>query len=318
MNRATGIHRLSWRVVRVCVVLAACLQTLSAPALEQAVPVEKALNERVIQLLRLHHFEEAKETAQKAVETFTATFGRRYAGTATSLLNLGICHSLLREFAEAEPRMLEAVEIREQLYGPKDIHTLEALSELADLYERGGSYAKAELVLKRVLAVQDLWGPKNVMRARTLQRLGVVYTGLGRYEEAETLLKQVRETNEAAFGEKFIGNARCIQDQARLKQAMEKYVEAEVLYRRALGMIEKARGPTHPDTGFYLNNLGTLFSAMGDYEKAQPLYQRAIDNLTKAYGPKDPDVQICLRNLAAAQAAARQLPRPKSQPAVTI
>jgi tetratricopeptide (TPR) repeat protein len=318
MNRIMGSLRRRPRVRQALLVLAAFLQALVGSALEEAVPLEKALNERVLQLLKLHRFEEAKETARTAVEKFSSTFGRRYAATATSLRNLALCHSFLREYAEAEPLFLEAVEIREQLYGPKDIHTLETLGELADLYERAGAYPKAELVLKRVLAVQEPWGQKNVMRARTLQRLGVVYTGLGRFEEAEALLTQVREINESAFGEKFLGNARCIHDQARLKQAMEKYVEAELLYRKALAMIEKARGPTHPDTAIFLNNLGTLYSAMGDYEKAEPLYQRALANLTKAYGPKDPDAQICLHNLAMAQEAARKSPRPKSQSAITI
>ena len=153
-------------------VLAAFFRTATGWALDAEVKLDAELNGRVSELIQLHRYADAKETAKKAVESFSAAYGMRHAGTAMSLRNLALCHTRLGEYAEAEPLYLKAVTIREQVYGPKNPHTLETLGELADLYEKAGTYEKAELVLKRVLAVQDLWGEKNVGRARTMERLG--------------------------------------------------------------------------------------------------------------------------------------------------
>jgi tetratricopeptide (TPR) repeat protein len=312
-RRTPGLRRASLALVAVTTIV-----PISTQALEQEVKLEPQLNQRVDQLLHLHRYAEAMETAKIALERFSAAFGMRHAETATCLRNLAVCHTRLRKFPEAEPLYLQAVSIQEQIYGPKDPHTLETMGELAEHYERAGEFRKAEELLKRVLAVQDRWGTGHVARLRSLERLGVVYTDMERFEEAEALLKTALDLLEKSNGEKFVRNAKCIEELARVKQGMGNFSEAETFYLRALAMVEKGFGPKKVETAAFVNNLGTLYSAMGQYEKAQAHFRRALEVLRKAYGPEDPDAKICLHNLANAEAAAAQQPRPKGQSAITI
>lgn len=118
--------------MRAAAILAIAIHALAARGIDRAVPLEPDLNGRVLQLLDLHRYGEALQVALKTVEEYETTFGVRHGGTATSLRNLAVCYSRLREYSKAEPYYLRAVEIREQIYGPKDVHTVDTLGELAD------------------------------------------------------------------------------------------------------------------------------------------------------------------------------------------
>jgi tetratricopeptide (TPR) repeat protein len=294
-HRATGLVISGW----VCLTL--IFTSAGTKAGDKVVPIES--NQRVALLMEAHRYADAIELATQTLEQFAAAVGERHEGTAMCLRNLAQCYTRIGEFAKAEPLYLRAIAIRQQVYSPKDVHTVETMGELADNYERDQEYGKAEELLQKMLEIQKPWGETHVGKARTFERLGIVFTGLGKYQEADELLQRAREMFEKAYGPNYFRNAKCIGEQAELYQKMGESKKAEAFYLRALTMVERARGAQHPDAAAFLNNLGTLYFEMHDYARAKPLYERATALLETAFGPDDPDARLCARNLAILEAA---------------
>jgi len=122
---------------------------------------------------------------------------------------------------------------------------------------RQKEYAKAEMHLKRALAVQPNY-------AVALGNLGNLYMAVGRYNEAIGLFQ--RELELDPNGAYAVTNRYAI---GYCLAQLQRYDEAEVWYRKVL----ESR-PDHPEAH---NDLGNIAMLRGDAAKAAGLYARAVE-----------------------------------------
>jgi CHAT domain-containing protein/Tfp pilus assembly protein PilF len=202
-------------------------------------------------------------------------------------------------YAEAEPLLKRALEIREQKLGKDHPDVATSLNNLAGLYCNTGRYAEAEPLYKRVLAIcEKAYGKDHPYVAQSLHNLAALYDTTGRYAEAEPLYKRALEIREKALGKDDPLVASSLNNLAVLYDTTGRYAEAEPLYKRALEIEEKAYGKDHPYVAQSLNNLAVLYGTTGRYAEAEPLYKRALEIQEKVLGKDHPDVALSLHNLA--------------------
>jgi len=172
------------------------------------------------------------------------------------------------------------------------------LESKARRYYQQGLYAKAESLLRRVLAIQlNLQGPEHSDVATTLHNLASLYQTTGYDSQAETLYRLALALRERALGADHSDVALSLNGLALLLQGKGEYELAVSLYWHAITVLGKTLGPDHPDVATILNNLASLREATGDYVAAEALYRRALAIDEKALGVEHPHVAISLTNL---------------------
>ncbi len=193
-------------------------------------------------------------------------------------------------YAQAEPLLLRALTMREQVLGSEHLDTADILAALAWLYVLQGKYEQARPLYQRALAIREqARGPEHPDTASTLDNLALVCRVQGEYSQAEALHQRALAIREQALGPEHPDTMFSLVNLADVYTAQQKYEQAEALYRRALAIREQALGPEHPDTATTLDHLANLHQDRGQYEQAEPLYQRALAVRERVLGPEHPD-----------------------------
>ena len=95
---------------------------------------------------------------------------------------------------EAEPLLVRALTIKEQLLGADHPDVALSASNLGQLYVAQGQPVKAEPLYRRALSIrQKALGPSHPEVAKTLEELANVLRKMGRSHEAVALDLQARE-----------------------------------------------------------------------------------------------------------------------------
>ena len=109
----------------------------------------EALNREVVQLTRDNSMDQALASAEKLFGLSRKAFGRRHNHTVTALNNLGIIHTLRREFDEAESYLLAALQMSEKASGPHSQEVAVVNMNLAKLY------------MAKVRMINEMCGPEE-------------------------------------------------------------------------------------------------------------------------------------------------------------
>lgn len=152
--------------------------------------------------------------------------------TWESLNGKGVAAFHESRYPEAEKYFVQALEFAEAL-PPQDRHLYFSLGQLAEIYRIQLKFAEAELVLKRVLEVDEkAFGPKHPNVAFGLNNLASNYRVRGKYEEAEALLKRALNILEESMGPEHALVGNILEHYAHLLHKMGRSVEAEKLESR--------------------------------------------------------------------------------------
>ncbi|MEM8806568.1 MAG: tetratricopeptide repeat protein, partial [Cyanobacteria bacterium P01_G01_bin.38] len=202
-------------------------------------------------------------------------------------------------YAEAEPLLQRALQIREQSLGDSHPDVAASLNNLAVLYYSQGNYAEAEPLYQRALQIREQsLGDSHPNVAQSLNNLAELYRDQGNYAEAELLYRRSLQILEQVLGDSHPDVAISLNNLALLYQAQGNYAEAEPLYRRSLQIREQVLGDSHPNVAQSLNNLALLYHDQGNYAEAEPLFRRSLQIREQSLGDSHPDVATNLHNLA--------------------
>ena len=208
-------------------------------------------------------------------------------------------HEHAAHYAEAEPLLQRALQIREKLFGAEHPDVAMSLNDLAGLYQAQGRYAQAEPLLQRALQIREkLFSAEHPDVAMSLNNLAMLYQDQGRYAQAEPLLQRALQIHEKFFGAEHPDVAGSLSNLATFYQAKGHYAQAKPLLQRALQIYEKVFGIEHPNVAGSLRNLATIYLNQGRYAQAEPLLQRALQIYEKVFGAEHPNVATSLNNLA--------------------
>jgi tetratricopeptide (TPR) repeat protein len=230
------------------------------------------------------------------------------------LLNLSGTYLYERgAYMEAEPLLVRALSIWQEVSNPDCLKIADALNNLARLYNAQGKYDAAEPLYERGLATREkVVGPDDPGVAIALNNLGDVYRGRGKYDAAKPLYDRALTILEKAVGSDDTRVAAILNNLAELYRAEGKYDIARPLYERALAIRENALGPDHPEVARALNDLALLHHDYGNLEGAGPLLERALAIWEKTLGSQHPTVAHALNNLARCHHARQHFDTAKS------
>ena len=166
---------------------------------------------------------------------------------AFTLFHLG---KLSRKFgrageAEAEQLLTEALTISEELFGMEHAALAPLLNELSRLHVRRAHPARAEDVLKRLLAIVRLTGEENVDVANALSGLAFVKRKLGDNASAEALYRDALRIREKVLEPNHMVTVATLEQLSETCAARGNVAEALPLLQRALLAREVALGPGH-------------------------------------------------------------------------
>jgi tetratricopeptide (TPR) repeat protein len=201
------------------------------------------------------------------------------------------------KYDQAEPLLVQALEINKRLFGEEHPEVGNSLNNLALLYKSQGKYEKAELLYVQALELfKRLVGGENSNVAQILSNLAILYGSQGKYEKVESLLLQALELFKRLFGEEHPEVANSLNSLAGLYHSQSKYEQAEPLFLQALEMRKRLLGKDHRDVVNSLNNLASLYKSQGRYEQAEPLFLQALEMSKRLSGEEHPDTVAVLQN----------------------
>jgi len=191
--------------------------------------------------------------------------------------SIGATLVLAGHYADAEPLLRRAVEIREKVLGPDHPDVARGLNNLGTVYEAMGRYDDAWKYYQRALALKErVMGPRHPSVASGLNNLGVVLTRRHRLDEAEQTLERSLAIWQEALGPDHADVANALTNLGAVHEAKGDPTGARDLYQRALAIRERALGPDHPHVALTLTGLTRALVALGEASAAVDTGERAL------------------------------------------
>ncbi|MCL1466882.1 tetratricopeptide repeat protein [Argonema galeatum] len=206
-----------------------------------------------------------------------------------SLHNLANLYYSQGRYSEAEPLLLQGLELRKRWLGDEHPDVATSLNNLANLYYSQGRYSEAEPLLLQTLELRKrLLGDEHPDVATSLNNLANLYYSQERYSQAEPLLLQTLELRKRWLGDEHLDVATSLNNLAYLYKSQGRYSQAEPLYLQALELRKCWLGDEHPDVATSLNNLAYLYKSQGRYSQAEPLLLQALEISDRTLGSNHP------------------------------
>lgn len=186
------------------------------------------------------------------------------------------------QYGQAEPLLVQALEMHQHTLGPEDLETGRCLSNLAVLYDFWGKYTEVEPLFRQALQIlAGILGDEHVEVAECKNNLANYYWGRGKYIEAEQLHLRALQTREHMLGPDHVMVAESLYNLSLLYRTWGHYEKIEPLLKRAISIHEYTYGPEHPDTTIIFNNLALLYVEQGRYQEAEVICQRNLQSWEK-------------------------------------
>jgi tetratricopeptide (TPR) repeat protein len=187
---------------------------------------------------------------------------------ANSLGDIADCYVGLKQYEQALPFRLRALEIRENIYGPEHLEIFSCTLRLGDLLTKMQRWEQAIPVFKRALAICEIFygseHTEHVVTAYVIYWLALAYTKLNQYEQSLPLLQRalgIYEKFHDAKHHSFIYNTILLL--AEVYEKLEQWNEALPLRQRALEICKKIHGTEHEDTAQAFFSLSDVYEKLG-------------------------------------------------------
>ncbi|KAH6970347.1 hypothetical protein BKA56DRAFT_735956 [Ilyonectria sp. MPI-CAGE-AT-0026] len=203
------------------------------------------------------------------------------------------------KWSEAEELSIEAVKIREELFGADDPDTLSSMAGLASIYRNQGRWEEAEKLLVQVMETcKTKLGADHPSTLTSMGNLASTYRNQGRWEEAEKLDVQVMETSETKLGADHPSTLTSMGNLASTFWNQGRWEEAEKLEVQVMETRETKLGADHPDTLTSMGNLASTYRNQGRWEEAEKLEVQVMETCKTKLGADHPSTLTSMGNLA--------------------
>jgi len=202
------------------------------------------------------------------------------------------------DYSQAEKYYLEAIDIKEKIFGKDHPSYATSLNNLGLLYVKMGDYSQAEkYYLEAKNIFEKVLGKDHPDYAISLNNLGLLYNKMVNYSQAEKYYLEAKNIREKVLGKEHPDYATSLNNLGSLYVKMGDYSQAEKYHLEAKNIFEKVLGKDHPDYAISLNDLGLLYFIMGDYSQAEKYYLEAKNIFEKVLGKDHSDYATYLNNL---------------------
>ncbi|WP_241758648.1 serine/threonine-protein kinase [Pyxidicoccus parkwayensis] len=220
--------------------------------------------------------------------------------------SLGRNAFLRGQYAQAAEAFGRSAQLREKVFGPDHLLTVEALRDEAAALSRTPDAERATGLLRRVLETTErVMGPDHPRTAMAANAVGHHLVSIRRFEEGMPYLRRAITLEEQALGPGSATLSDPLNTLADALEALGRHAEARPLRERALAMDLKAHGPAHPETAADLTALGELALREGKMHDAVDFARRGVEAY-EALQKDHPDVAAPLTTLGQALLAQGQ------------
>jgi tetratricopeptide (TPR) repeat protein len=264
--------------------------------------VVKAVNQVLpdfdeVDISEWHRFERLLPHAQSCAELIK-DFELKIPKAAQLLNSAGRYIHNRGRLTEAEPYYIQALAIRQDLFGQGHPDVATSLYNLGWLRGEQGKYAEAESLFLKALDIRiSQSGSDDITVAIYLSRMGWLKHAQGKYAEAKNYLYQSIEMLERTSLFDTVQMSQSLQTLASVLMEQGKAHEAETLYLRALDIKKRIHGEEHVKTALLLGALGGFYEKKGEHTKAESFLLSAIKTLEKNYDVNYPALSTILDSL---------------------
>ena len=219
-----------------------------------------------------------------------------------ALETLGIVHANLANFEEADRALLEAVELAEEVFGPKPAKRGEEADPgqpaaqavahvlLAESYHMQNRSVEALECARRGLALKREGGDGAESIASTVGLVSTLLQQLGKEDEAAEEMEDVYREMVAAGPPESIRWAQFLNSLGFLRMGQGRYDESLELYQEAIGIASRLIGPESPTVADMTAHYARTLSWKGDYAAAAEAYARTAEIARTYASPRGRDV----------------------------
>jgi tetratricopeptide (TPR) repeat protein/CHAT domain-containing protein len=236
---------------------------------------------------------------QAVLERAVAEHGQTDSTVATVLFRMGVLNHHAGRYDESEILHKQALRMRQDLLGQKNLEVAASQHGLGLLYVDLGRYDEAETLLRTAIETAGaFWGQESLQMADYLSSLGFLYYLMDDYESSEKQHKMAVAIREKKLGKDDLRVATSLNDLANIYSEQGRFAEAESLYQRVLAIRVEMLEHDDPVIGRTLGNIAMLYWTGGDYIRAEQYQLRSIEVLEKTLPAEDLAVCKGYYNLA--------------------
>ncbi len=235
----------------------------------------------LVSLTSAHHFlgndYRAVSLLEPWVPKMREVLGEDDRDLAMAIFNLGWIAMNDGRYEEAEALLLEAAELRANIFTEESLLTLEVKDALAWVYEGQGLWEKGFELFQYVYDTQErVWGEVN---SETLNSLALFYQSAGRYSDAEAMYERALDKDLKALGNDHPDTLVVMFNMGILFEETNRFEEAEGILGEASERQIDALGIGHPRTLGTLVALGRVKASQGYFEEAEEILADAVDRI---------------------------------------
>lgn len=247
--------------------------------------------------LKLGRYDRAEPLLRQALMIRRGLHAEPHRDLAGNLDRLGDLLRITNQLDEAEPLLLEAVEVA-RLAGDRELEADSHNDVGLMLYDRG-DFTGAEAAHRRALALRrEVLGERHHRTGISVHNIALALEAQERFTDAERLYQEALTITRAALGPEHSAVTLTLTTLGRLYGTMGEFERAEPLLREALETNRRRLGDKHPRIALDLNDLAAVLSRRGDHAGAEAPFREALAIREAALGADHPDVGISLNNLA--------------------
>lgn len=188
-------------------------------------------------------------------------------------------------YANAQPQLERAVDLRTRALGPADADTLAVMDELATAYSFQSKYAQSEPLLRTAFdAATRALGKEDETTLAIMNDLALLISAKGDYAGSARMLSEVLTIQHRLKGDEDAGTLVIMNNLASQYDNLGRFADAEALRVRVVAVGARVRGPNHPDTLSAVHNLGVLYRKEGKYADAEKTLKASLEGRRRIYG----------------------------------
>lgn len=222
------------------------------------------------------------EVLKIAAESIDKEFAGSPEIVADLRSTIGLTFLSIGQITEAEPHLVEALDVRERFYGMRNAETAMSLNNYGKLLQAKGDLKGAEEYFRGSLRILRRRGSALDMAA-VLGNLGHLLLLEGNYDEAKELQHRKLEIVSRVSGEEHPEFAQTLSNLANVYSVSGDKHTAERMHRQAVRLMEAIYESDHPDVALARLHLGITIMA-AKLDEAESLVWQTLVSRRKFYG----------------------------------
>lgn len=250
-----------------------------------------------------------KSILERSLKAADVQFAHQPLVRARLQHSIGATYMSLGLYDQAGPPLLAARAAFDSLGGRESGPSMDAATDLANLYHFQGDYAKCEPLKRHLLAVRqrDL-PPDDPKLLMAMNDLALLSDDLGRPAEAESLYSLALQGLLRTRGEMDRQTIATMSNYAWMLTNVDKFAKAESLGVRALALRRRLMGNENSETMQSANNLAVLYKKAGRLKEAEALYLEDYQTSRRLVGAEHPEMLPTMANLGLLYMAEKKYP----------